>query len=220
MRVVCIWLCTLILSGSIAGCTSRPSKKVCSEPKASEHSVSLTIVRHRFHTGFAFDVADIPLGMLPEIAMFGDLRAVEIGWGDREFYMAPSDDYLLAARALLWPTDSVMHVVGFRKPIREELANNEQVEIAMHKDAFASLIRSIDRTFFRQNGVAATSLRRGLYGESYFFPANGDFYLFRTCNVWVSEVLAEAGCPVSSSGNLHASDVVEEVRPLAIFYKS
>lgn len=38
---------------------------------------------------------------------------------------------------------------------------------------------------------------RGLYGDSRFYPANGQYQIFNICNHWVAERLADAGLAIN-----------------------
>ena len=43
---------------------------------------------------------------------FGDIPYIEFGWGDKDFYQAKEITAGLALKAMLWPTESVIHAVA------------------------------------------------------------------------------------------------------------
>lgn len=51
--------------------------------------ISIHVVRHGWHAGIALPRAHVPPGVLAESAHFGKAEHLEIGWGDRDFYMTP-----------------------------------------------------------------------------------------------------------------------------------
>jgi len=56
---------------------------------------------------------------------------LEVGWGDRAYYMAPEGSLWLGARALLWPTPGVLHVAAFNGPPERYFAEAAVVELAI-----------------------------------------------------------------------------------------
>ena len=51
----------------------------------------------------------------------------------------------------------------------------------------------------------------GIYGKSYFYAANGYYYLTNTCNRWTAQMLAAAGLPMAPL-TLTAGGVIRQVR--------
>ena len=51
----------------------------------------------------------------------------------------------------------------------------------------------------------------GLYGDSQFYKANGDYSLFYTCNRWSAEVLHAGGVPITPRFSLTAGSVLSAV---------
>ena len=74
------------------------------------------IVTHEFHAGIIFSKSDISLDYLSNADFYDDAAYIEIGFGDKEYYMAEEPGVIAGARALLLPTQSVLHVVKFNLP--------------------------------------------------------------------------------------------------------
>lgn len=168
-------------------------------PRDGEPTVAVHLVAHDWHTGIAIRRADIPTGLWPESRDFPQAEYLEVGWGDRDFYQQPDPGVWTALRAALWPTASVLHVVGFPGPVAGYFRASEVVEIALPSGGFERLVRYIHHAHERSGALAAAPLGPGLYGEGRFYPAWESFHLFRTCNVWTARALRAAGLPIRDS---------------------
>ncbi|SFK64640.1 conserved hypothetical protein [Shimia haliotis] len=122
------------------------------------------------------------------LAQFPEADWFEFGWGDAGFYFeVPTfDDVTLAiaAKALLWPTDSVMHIATGKGSPWAVFTQSHGVEIPVTDQALARIVA------FVEAGASDTDqLGVGLYGESAFYRGRGRYHLFQTCNSWVSQAL-------------------------------
>jgi uncharacterized protein (TIGR02117 family) len=174
-------------------------------------SVQLEVVRHRWHTGIVIpaEQAGAELEFLRNF--FPDARYYEFGWGDRRFYQN-TDSIWLRVRAMLWPTDSVMHVVALQRPA-SELPHTDLVALAVSEDALETVREHLAASFAQNDQGKVIKLSSGLYGESLFFEARGDFWVGHTCNTWTAALLREAGLPLS--GHITADAVMRRLHTLA-----
>ncbi|GAB4362918.1 MAG: DUF2459 domain-containing protein [Methylohalobius sp. ZOD2] len=154
---------------------------------------AIYVVNHGKHAGLMIRRADIPANRIPERADFPGAEYLEIGWGERDYYQADDPGVWLTLKAALWPTASVLHVVGVSGTPRKAFAGLEVLRVTLNRDAFSRLVRDIDESFVRMNGDKALPLRRGQYGDSWFYPARGRFHIFNTCNGWIADKLKRAG---------------------------
>ena len=67
----------------------------------------------------------------------------------------------------------------------------------------------------RPRGGRGERVARGLYADSWFYPARGLFHLFNTCNTWTARMLSAAGVGASLSGVNTADDLMGRLRDLA-----
>jgi uncharacterized protein (TIGR02117 family) len=151
------------------------------------------VVSHGKHAGLVIKRADIPAIMVPEKADFPYADYLEIGWGEIDYYPAEAPGLWLTLKAALWPTASVLHVVGIHGAPASAFAGLEMVRLDLDQRAWLKLIRYIHASFARGSAHKAKPLQRGLYGDSGFYPAVGKFHLFNTCNDWIAEGLEFAG---------------------------
>jgi uncharacterized protein (TIGR02117 family) len=126
-----------------------------------------------------------------------DLRAewLVVGWGAQEFYTTVGRYSDVTARAV-W-----RGVTGDASVIRVEVAGrlNDFTGIdllALTPDQFDALTAAILNSFARgPDGNPVSLAHPGFSGTDGFFAAKDRFHLFRTCNVWLSDLLAKAGVP-------------------------
>lgn len=172
------------------------------------------IVSHGKHTGLLIRRADIPVDMIPEKADFPYADYLEIGWGEADYYPAVSPGLWLTLKAVLWPTAGVLHVVGVRSTPLSAFAGLEMVRLDLDLRAWMRLVRYIHVSFARGSAQRAVPLQRGLYGDSWFYPARGKFHLFNTCNSWIAEGLEFSGLRLGGIDPLTADQLMGRLRRL------
>ncbi|MFP4307231.1 MAG: DUF2459 domain-containing protein [Desulfococcaceae bacterium] len=158
--------------------------------------IPVWVVNHGWHTGIAFPTEAIPSRALPPMDGIEQHRYLEFGWGDAQFYQAGGGGFWLAFRALFWPTDSVLHVVGFDLPADRFFAASQSLSRRVSSDELARLLVFLEDTFFMSPAGEPKPLGPGLYGNSRFFQAKGRYLFPETCNVWTARALAAMGCRV------------------------
>ena len=111
MRSALIHVFIVVMSALLCACASPP--KDLSLPGPHEPSRTIYLVSHGWHAGIVVKRADIPPGIWPQHKDFPDSEYLEVGWGDRDYYMTPSPHLGITLKAGLLPTASVLHIVGF-----------------------------------------------------------------------------------------------------------
>jgi uncharacterized protein (TIGR02117 family) len=202
-RVAVLTLLALVLAWGPAACAVQSG-----DCQASDR-VTISVVRHRWHTGIVLPAEEVTpsLGFLRE--RFSGARYLEIGWGDGEFYRKPDSTWLIM-RALFWPTDTVLHVVGLERP-PEEYPHGGLLRLSLARNDLRRLQESLAADFSRDNGGVVV-VEPGLYGDSTFFEARGTFWFAYTCNTWTAERLADAGVPLRAFMTLTADSVMDQLR--------
>ena len=107
---------------AIAGCASTGTA-----PGQASEGPTVHVAGHGMHTGIIVRAADLPPRAWPAQRDFPRAEYLELGWGDREYYQAEDFSVWLGLRALLWPTESAVHVVGFRGPAERAFPGSEIV---------------------------------------------------------------------------------------------
>ncbi len=192
-RILC---CLALTFAFIAGCATREVSPRTA-PEEEQRQV-FQVVKHGWHVGIVVDQDDMASRMPQLGADFSGAAHLEIGWGDARFYQADEPSAGLALRAALWPTASVMHVVGFSGDPARYFSASEVVDVCVRRSEYVRLLDFIRESFERGPQGEVLPLGPGLYGTSRFYRARGSFHLFNTCNTWAARAVAATGTPVAT----------------------
>jgi len=209
----------LVLAGAGAGCAV-PAARPVPQTTLDEAVHLIWVVHHGHHSGLVVRAAEVPPPDWPARRDFPQAEFLEVGWGDRDYYMAPAPGPWLGVRALLWPTPAVLHVVAFDGPVERYFAEAGLIELTLTAPEFAALVGAVRHSHQRvpaaseDSGVDwPPSLGPGFNGASRFYASRERFHLFRTCNVWAADVLAAAGVPLRPASALTADALFAQLRP-------
>lgn len=164
-----------------------------------------------WHTSLVFRVSDINQEDWPEIVYWNRYQYVHIGWGDEAFYQSSDDLALLAIRAALLPTPSVIRVAGFFSSPKDYFGEKRSlIKLSLSKEQYTALIREISSCFMRDpQGNILSSYDYG-HPEQFFLSCE-TYHFFRTCNTWMAKRLYRAGLPVRRRLILTSGQLVREV---------
>lgn len=203
-------LLLLLGSAALAGCAA--GRHEAAAPGRGDAAASIYVVAHGWHTGITLPRAAVPAQHWPEAAHFGRSAYIEVGWGDRDFYMARGFNAWFGFKALFWPTASVLHVAGLPRAPPLEFAGRDVVELAVTRQGLQALADYISASFERGGGQAAAPLGPGDYAASAFYPSHEKFHLFNTCNAWSARALRAAGIPLTAGAAISAQDLMAQAR--------
>ena len=192
-RLILVFLLAMIPA---FGCTPPPHLHKIQIEK--NHDKTFYIVRHKWHTGIVIKISEIPHKLLPEKNHFPKAKYIEIGWGDAAFYRAKHVNFELISNALLFPTKSVVHIVGFENPVEVYFDNVQIFKIESNQKNYRKMVSFIGQSLSREANQIAKPIGPGRYGSSNFYNGVGNYHLFRTCNNWTAEALLNAGIPISN----------------------
>jgi len=191
-------------------------------PPTAQHEAvhRIWVVHHGRHSGLVVRAAEVSPLAWPARRDFPQAEFLEVGWGDRDSYMAPAPGLWLGVRALLWPTPAVLHVVAFDGPVERYFAEAGLIELTLTAPGFAALVGAVRHSHQRVPAAGEDSgvdwpppLGPGLSGASRFYAPRERFHLFRTCNAWTAGVLAAAGVPLRPASALTADSLFAQLRP-------
>ena len=200
------WSSSLLVITLLLSACAGPIKGLYPPEEGSEVK-RIYVVRQNWHTGIAIKREDISSAIWPQIRDFPDVEYLEVSWGDEDYYPAPDPTLGMLLKAALLPTGSVLHVGGFNGPVETYFPESDIVKIELSEAGFERLSRFISQTYVSADAAGTGRVTKGLYPNSRFYPAQGTFHIFRTCNTWVAQALRAAGCPVTpfyaiTAGNL------------------
>lgn len=197
-----LWLAAC--SAGVSG--GRPPDTALREP--------VYVVSNGWHTGVV--VPGRPFASGRGIGSFGPgrFRYLEVGWGDRDAYLADRITPRLALRAAFASRGSVLLVTGFDQTIPERYQGLDVIELRLSDGALGSLARFIESSLAGDTGGRLVRLEPGSTASSAFYPARGHFHLLNTCNAWTARALEAAGLPLTPALTLTAYHLMQQVAPL------
>jgi hypothetical protein len=109
-----------------------------------------------------------------------------------------------------------MHMAGYDVPPARRYPSAEVVALRLPAGGLQRLAEFIHRSFTRGDQPRVRSTGPGLYADSRFYPAEGRFHLFNTCNTWSARALTAAGLPMAEAATATtAEDLMSRLRVLA-----
>ncbi len=142
-------------------------------PAEGEAVRPVYVTDHGWHTGIVVRQADIPVGLWPTHRDFAGSEDVEVGWGDRGFFLAPRGTLWLALKAAFWSTSAVLHVVAFDGPPDRYFAGREVVALRVSERGFRPLANFVAAAWATDESGEPIPLGPGLYPRSRFYLAPG-----------------------------------------------
>ena len=189
----------------------------CAGPKANlfppgenDKTVSIYLVNHGRHTGLIVPVNSISTNDWPEAEDFGSNQYIEVGWGDEDFFKTPEPSFWMTFKAVLWPTASTLHIVGFNKSAQQYFSGIDITKIDLSEEGFNNLCCFVSDTYFRDEENKTHVIAPGLYGNGNFYKAVGKYYYPKMCNLWLAHALRDAGCPVSTSCVITSEEIMSQ----------
>lgn len=160
--------------------------------------MAIYLISNDIHTDFAIpvknEVFDWETFLDPNDYEARPSGWIEIGWGDRQFYFEmPTWDkftFALAADALFYPDPAVIHV-NYLDVHPEQYSSAQKIMIS--RETYRKLVSELTSRFIKKEGKPILLPGKGYSGSDNFYEAEGSYSIFRTCNYWTSEVLAEVG---------------------------
>ena len=86
--------------------------------------------------------------------------------------------------------------------------HSEVGKFCLEDSEFISLVDFISNSFYRDESGNILKLNNGIYGDSQFYKAKGDFHIFNTCNKWTAKGLESAGMKISTTFKLNADSIM------------
>ncbi len=172
------------------------------------------VVQSMWHTGIILKTGDINSDIWPEIVQYSNKMFVDIGWGDEKFYQSHGNPPLLAARAILWPTNSILEIYSFNNnPSKAYQAKARILKINVTEQQLNDLCLFIVQSFLR-NESGQSQLSRLYKTNSRFFMATRKYHLFRTCNTWIALAFKKSGFKVRSCCVLNANQLFRQLKKI------
>lgn len=197
-----------------SGCASRPAP-----PAVAAHPVGERVVyvaRHNGHTGLIVRAADVPRDAWPARRDLPDAEYLELGWGEREYYIREDEGPWLALRALFWSQASAIHVFAFKGSPAAAFPQARLVELHLSAAGFDRLVGFVAASHERDSAGRTRVLAPGQQPGSLFYASHRRFHVLETCNTWIARALREAGLPVEPARAPTAPALMRQLQGLAV----
>lgn len=183
-------------------------------PPPTGKGIPVYVVDHGWHAGLVIPtvLARTALPSLPAELLRGPY--LEIGWGDEGFYKAGSFDNIdleLAARALLLPTPSVLHLVAVPALPQDYFPTSRIVEVQLSQPGLEQMLGFIHQTFLLDPQGRPQDAGAGIYGDSRFYRARPSYHLLRTCNHWTAQGLRNGGLPITPAYAFRVENLIGQL---------
>ena len=202
-------LATLSWWFSLPACTAKPERSAAIEE--CETLRTFFIVRYGWHTGLVINRADLAKLVESLSADFDTSEFLEIGWGDQRFYQATDPNIGTALRAIFWPTQTVLHVVGISASPRSYFVSGDLFAVAVPEVGYQDLLAFVAASFRRLDDDRLVKLGPALYGAGWFYEAEGKFHAGNTCNTWIANALAATSYPFANVNTVSAGGVASQL---------
>lgn len=208
--------------------TARPDPALF--PATGPGTVPVIVVDHGYHAGLVIGTPALRAAAMrlartrPDLAhvlrsvteAHPHARWLEIGWGDAGFYRGARglEDVTLAmaARALLVPSPSVLHVVPGWGPPERAFPGAARIRLDLSPEGVRRLAARLAGTFATDAAGTPRPDGPSLYGAGAFWPARPSYHALHTCNHWLAGLLRAAGVPSSWVLSATSTGLLAELR--------
>lgn len=198
---------SIILSSLLSSCTTIKNSTISCIAEQE-----IYVINHGWHTGLVISTKELNL-LLPNLVLrFSNNQYYEIGWGDKGFYQANEMTASLAIQALFYSSGSVIHIAAFNEHPKQHFSKNEVIKLNISHDNYYKLLDFIKSSFATDAKGNIIQDKLGIYGNSQFYIATGQYHLFNTCNQWTANALATSGLNINPLFKLTASSVMDELK--------
>jgi uncharacterized protein (TIGR02117 family) len=178
----------------------------------SAPKISIYLVSHGWHAGIVLERQHLSKRVAVLQRDYSHVDYLEIGWGDSDFYQTQEPHFGLILKAGLFPSESVLHIAGFKGRVERYFPNSEIVEIKLSPKQMEQLTNYIVTSFANADG--GESLGRGLYGDSRFYRSRESYHIFNTCNVWAARGLRQTGLVIDPASAISVDDLMQQAREI------
>lgn len=163
---------------------------------ADDQTAAIYVTNLGWHTGIVLRTEDVRSELSSLLEEVDHFKWIEVGWGDRKFYMSSGFSLWDGIEAVFFSSNTVLHVSAFNEPPESNFSNAELIKLSVSEEVVHKVAAKIKNTLEINSQGGSTRLGAGLYGNGGFYAAAGTFSLRNTCNTWTATVLNSAGCQV------------------------
>lgn len=159
--------------------------------KNNKGTLSFYALSYSWHKGIIIprNWLEVEMGLIP----VGQGEWLEIGWGERAYYMYDAHSATGILRAIALPSAGVMHIVPLTNDVINYMIKDDENlnEYSITPSQRSQIINYIQQSF--SPNALTQPLGHSLYGDGAFFASDYKYHLFFTCNSWVANIMNKAG---------------------------
>jgi len=201
----CLFLFLLITTGCLS-----PVAELYPEDE-EERPIPIYLISHGWHVGIAIESTYI-LEKMPDHDKMPTAEYLKFGWGDGKYYTESDAGFGLLLRAALWPSRSVLHVVGIDIPLDRYFMGSDIIKVQITQLGADEFAKFVSDRFRRDDEGNVQFNSEGLYTNSSFFEARGRYYLPKTSNTWTARALRRTGYPITPFYSITSGNVIQQAR--------
>lgn len=173
---------------------------------------TIYIAKNYWHTGVIISIDKEAVNLLPSLKFFKENNFVDIGMGEKDFYMSPSREILPAAKAILIPTDATIRMAevpgdtSFLRRISDFL-----IELKLDNNSFRKLLMFVDSSITKNELGEEIIIEKRAEGSIVFYESPESYHLFNTCNTWLASALKYSGIDIDPSNVITSKELFREL---------
>lgn len=173
---------------------------------------TIYIAKNYWHTGVVISIDKEAVKLLPSLKFVKENILVDIGMGEKDFYMSPSREILPAAKAILIPTDATIRIAevpGDTSLLRR--ISDFLIELKLDNDSFRKLLMFVDSSITKNELGEEIIIEKRSEGSIVFFESTESYHLFNTCNTWLANALKYSGIDIDPSNVITSKELFREL---------
>lgn len=194
----------------LSSCATLPHATRSHSVESGARDHRIYVASHGWHTGIILKPENLNRLMPSLEKRFPHADYYEVGWGDAGFYQAEKITAKITLNAVFLPSETVVHVVGFKGDPADVFSNSEIRDVSLSGEGMRSLSAFVQSSFARDDTGKLKMLGSGLYGDGQFYEGHGKYHLFNGCNKWTAKALCSGGLEIDSRFKLSAASVMNE----------
>lgn len=173
---------------------------------------TIYIAKNYWHTGVVIPIDKEAVKLLPSLKFFKENNFVDIGMGEKDFYMSPSREILPAAKAILIPTDATIRMAevpgdtSFLRRISDFL-----IELKLDNNSFRKLLMFVDSSITKNELGEEIIIEKRAEGSIVFYESPESYHLFNTCNTWLASALKYSGMDIDPNNVITSKELFREL---------
>lgn len=187
---------------------------------SNEEQYIVYVVNQDIHTDFLMPKNQLMDSVLKSLKIFGNYTYIEIGWGDAEYYMSDEFDLIIAAKALITLTGSVLRMESFKNKFEQIIPRyNFVIELKLSREQYLSFLNYINNSLAKNIKNQYVIPKTANNGDVRFFRSGLTYTIMHTCNSWTANAIRASGLEFPTCMMLMTEQIYREVLKFGVIVK-